>query len=95
MLPQQLGNAAFRPLQWEALTEVAEQKRDVLLTVATGGGKSLVYTLLGFLATRQRVVVVISPTIELMKSQLMEIERLVGRVPDCVLKAVALGTFLN
>jgi hypothetical protein len=88
---QRLGHPAFKPLQFEAL-EAVMLGRSVLLAVATNGGKSAIYSLLGLLSTNQRVVFIISPTVELIKSQLIELEAFAKRQPSVILTAVGLGT---
>jgi RecQ family ATP-dependent DNA helicase len=62
----QLGFAAFRPGQQEAV-EAALEGRDSLVVMPTGGGKSLCYQLPG-LATED-LTIVVSPLIALMNDQ--------------------------
>lgn len=60
------GESDFRPLQKEAILSSLSRK-DVLVVIATGGGKSLCYQMVGLI--RQNPVIVISPLISLMQDQ--------------------------
>lgn len=67
------GFDALRPLQREAM-DAALQGRDSLVVLPTGGGKSLCYQAPAVIS--DRLTVVISPLIALMKDQ---VDRLLGR----------------
>lgn len=73
LLKRLFGLDQFRPFQAEALTHVLE-KRDVLLLLPTGGGKSLVYQYVAGL--QEGLVLVVSPLIALMDDQVLKTEKL-------------------
>ncbi|MFT5124511.1 MAG: ATP-dependent DNA helicase RecQ [Kiritimatiellia bacterium] len=73
-LKENFGFEAFLEGQEEAIAEVVDQGRDVLLIMPTGSGKSLCYQLPALLL--DGVTLVISPLIALMKDQ---VDALVGR----------------
>lgn len=72
-LKRVFGLDQFRPFQAEALTHVLE-KRDLLLLLPTGGGKSLVYQYVAGLG--EGLVLVVSPLIALMDDQVLKTEKL-------------------
>lgn len=71
------GHDDFRPLQAEAI-EVAVQRRDVVVLLPTGSGKSLCYQVPALVASRRGlgVTIVVSPLIALMRDQ---VDALAGR----------------
>ena len=64
-LQRELGHACFRPGQREAV-EAAAARRDVLLVMPTGAGKSACYQLPALLDAK--LAVVVSPLVSLMAS---------------------------
>ena len=66
ILRQRFGHDDFQPGQWEPIRAVLE-KRDALVVMPTGSGKSLVYQLPALML--QGLTVVVSPLIALMKDQ--------------------------
>ncbi|MBI3852024.1 MAG: RecQ family ATP-dependent DNA helicase [Verrucomicrobia bacterium] len=79
LLKQMLGsNAEFREGQWEAIDQIANQRRRLLVVQRTGWGKSIVY----FLATKilrdagSGPTLLISPLLSLMRNQLLATEKL-------------------
>ena len=79
LLKQMLGpDAAFRDGQWEAIDQIANRRRRLLVVQRTGWGKSVVY----FLATKilrlggAGPTLLISPLLSLMRNQLLATEQL-------------------
>jgi ATP-dependent DNA helicase RecQ len=66
ILRERFGHADFQPGQWEPIRAVLE-KRDALVVMPTGSGKSLVYQLPALML--HGLTVVVSPLIALMKDQ--------------------------
>ena len=66
VLRERFGHDDFQPGQWDAVRAVLE-KRDALVVMPTGSGKSLVYQLPALLLPG--LTVVVSPLIALMKDQ--------------------------
>jgi ATP-dependent DNA helicase RecQ len=79
------GYSSFRPLQQEAMTAVLE-RRDSVVVMPTGGGKSLCYQAPALL--RAGVTVVVSPLISLMKDQ-------VDGLRECGVPAAQLNSSLD
>lgn len=79
LLQQMLGAGAdFRDGQWEAIDQIANQRRRLLVVQRTGWGKSIVY----FLATKilrdagAGPTLLISPLLSLMRNQILATEKL-------------------
>ena len=70
-LEDYFGHSAFRPLQEEVVDAILE-KRDVLMILPTGGGKSLCYQLPTLLM--EGVTVVVSPLLALMHDQVVALK---------------------
>lgn len=64
---QIFNNPAFRPYQQEAVN-ISMAKKDLLLCLPTGGGKSLCFQLPGLV--EKGVTIVVSPLIALIEDQL-------------------------
>ncbi|XP_031195365.1 Werner syndrome ATP-dependent helicase isoform X2 [Mastomys coucha] len=75
------GHCSFKPIQWKVIHSVLEERRDNVVVMATGYGKSLcfqyppVYT--------GKIGIVISPLISLMEDQVLQLE--MSNVPACLL----------
>ncbi|XP_076770121.1 bifunctional 3'-5' exonuclease/ATP-dependent helicase WRN isoform X2 [Arvicanthis niloticus] len=75
------GHCSFKPVQWKVIHSVLEERRDNVVVMATGYGKSLcfqyppVYT--------GKIGIVISPLISLMEDQVLQLE--MSNVPACLL----------
>jgi ATP-dependent DNA helicase RecQ len=87
LIQKHWGYSTLRPLQEEAMRAVLE-RRDSLLVLPTGGGKSLCYQAPAVLAGPGHTTVVISPLISLMKDQ-------VDGLQSCGIAAVQLDSSLS
>ena len=75
-LKKYFGYDDFRtPTQWAAISAVVSRTNDVFVSMPTGSGKSLVFQLPGLLLEDQRVTVVVSPLIALIKDQIYHLKR--------------------
>ena len=70
-LEHYFGHSAFRPLQEEVVDAILD-KQDVLMILATGGGKSLCYQLPTLLM--EGITVVVSPLLALMHDQVVALQ---------------------
>ncbi len=67
ILTKYWGYAEFRPLQEDIIKAVAEEGKDVLGLMPTGGGKSVIFQVAGL--SKEGMCIVITPLIALMKDQ--------------------------
>lgn len=72
VLLKYFGHTDFRPMQWQIIRSVVEERRDNCAVMATGYGKSLCYQLPALFTGG--VCVVISPLISLMEDQVQSLE---------------------
>ncbi|KAJ3643204.1 hypothetical protein Zmor_025928 [Zophobas morio] len=92
------GHQNFRPMQWEIISAIIYNRRDVCAVMSTGYGKSLCFQ---FPSTfLSGITLVISPLIALMEDQVLSLE--VSNIPACLLgtaqkkqKAVVEDIFKN
>ncbi|XP_048648716.1 Werner syndrome ATP-dependent helicase isoform X6 [Marmota marmota marmota] len=75
------GHNNFKPVQWKVIHSVLEERRDNVVVMATGYGKSLCFqyppVYIG------KIGIVISPLISLMEDQVLQLE--MSKVPTCFL----------
>ncbi|XP_015848271.1 bifunctional 3'-5' exonuclease/ATP-dependent helicase WRN isoform X1 [Peromyscus maniculatus bairdii] len=75
------GHCSFKPVQWKVIHSVLEERRDNVVVMATGYGKSLCFQYPPVYAGK--VGIVISPLISLMEDQVLQLE--MSNIPACLL----------
>uniref|UniRef100_A0A8C8S7K6 DNA 3'-5' helicase n=1 Tax=Pelusios castaneus TaxID=367368 RepID=A0A8C8S7K6_9SAUR len=75
------GHSCFKPVQWKVISSVLQDKRDNLVVMATGYGKSLCFQFPPIFT--EGTGIVISPLISLMEDQVLQLE--MSGVPACLL----------
>ncbi|XP_073910785.1 bifunctional 3'-5' exonuclease/ATP-dependent helicase WRN isoform X4 [Castor canadensis] len=75
------GHCSFKPLQWKVIHSVLEERRDNVVVMATGYGKSLCFQYPP--VYEGKIGIVISPLISLMEDQVLQLE--MSNVPACFL----------
>ncbi|XP_067850514.1 bifunctional 3'-5' exonuclease/ATP-dependent helicase WRN isoform X2 [Heptranchias perlo] len=75
------GHSNFKPVQWQVIYSVLQERRDNLVVMATGYGKSLCYQFPAIYTGG--VTVVISPLISLMEDQVLQLN--MSNVAACFL----------
>ncbi|KAF5901929.1 Werner syndrome ATP-dependent helicase, partial [Clarias magur] len=80
-LKMYFGHHSFKPVQWKVIQSVLEQKRDNLVVMATGYGKSLCFQFPPVYCVN--ISVVISPLIALMEDQVLQLQ--MSNIPACFL----------
>ncbi|XP_058381149.1 bifunctional 3'-5' exonuclease/ATP-dependent helicase WRN isoform X2 [Diceros bicornis minor] len=75
------GHSSFKPVQWKVIHSVLEERRDNVVVMATGSGKSLCFQYPPVYVGG--IGLVISPLISLMEDQVLQLE--MSNVPACFL----------
>ncbi|XP_042637133.1 Werner syndrome ATP-dependent helicase [Orycteropus afer afer] len=75
------GHSSFKPVQWKVIHSVLEERRDNVVVMATGYGKSLCFQYPPVYAGK--IGFVISPLISLMEDQVLQLE--MSNIPACFL----------
>ncbi|XP_075785437.1 bifunctional 3'-5' exonuclease/ATP-dependent helicase WRN isoform X1 [Pelodiscus sinensis] len=75
------GHSSFKPVQWKVISSVLQDKRDNLVVMATGYGKSLCFQFPPVYTSGTGIV--ISPLISLMEDQVLQLE--MSGIPACLL----------
>ncbi|XP_042684403.1 Werner syndrome ATP-dependent helicase isoform X3 [Centrocercus urophasianus] len=80
-LKMYFGHSSFKPVQWKVIRSVLEDKRDNLVVMATGYGKSLCYQFPPVYTGGTGIV--ISPLISLMEDQVLQLT--MSGISSCLL----------
>ncbi|XP_048877228.1 Werner syndrome ATP-dependent helicase homolog isoform X2 [Brienomyrus brachyistius] len=80
-LKKYFGHSSFKPVQWKAIYSILNERRDNLVVMATGYGKSLCFQFPPVYCGG--VSVVISPLIALMEDQVLQLT--MSNIPACFL----------
>ncbi|KFR01889.1 Werner syndrome ATP-dependent helicase, partial [Nipponia nippon] len=75
------GHSSFKPVQWKVINSLLEERRDNLVVMATGYGKSLCYQFPPVYTGNTAIV--ISPLISLMEDQVLQLT--MSGIPACLL----------
>ncbi|KAE8631557.1 hypothetical protein XENTR_v10001231 [Xenopus tropicalis] len=75
------GHSSFKPVQWKVIHSVLRERRDNLVVMATGYGKSLCYQFAPVYTSG--IGIVICPLISLMEDQVLQLE--MSNIPSCFL----------
>ncbi|XP_060092952.1 bifunctional 3'-5' exonuclease/ATP-dependent helicase WRN isoform X3 [Heteronotia binoei] len=75
------GHSSFKPVQWKVISSVLQDRRDNLVVMATGYGKSLCYQFPPVYTGGTGIV--ICPLISLMEDQVLQLE--MSGIPACLL----------
>ncbi|XP_075460126.1 bifunctional 3'-5' exonuclease/ATP-dependent helicase WRN isoform X3 [Ascaphus truei] len=75
------GHSSFKPVQWKVIYSILKERRDNLVVMATGYGKSLCYQFAPVYTSG--IGIVISPLISLMEDQVLQLE--MSNIPSCFL----------
>ncbi|XP_058029205.1 bifunctional 3'-5' exonuclease/ATP-dependent helicase WRN isoform X3 [Ahaetulla prasina] len=80
-LKMYFGHSSFKPVQWKVISSVLQERRDNLVVMATGYGKSLCFQFPPVCTGGTGIV--ISPLISLMEDQVLQLK--MSGVPACLL----------
>lgn len=80
-LQTNFGHGAFRPMQWDIIRSIIEDKRDNCVVMPTGYGKSLCFQFPAVFT--KGITLVVSPLISLMQDQVSALS--VANIPACFL----------
>ncbi|XP_075412832.1 bifunctional 3'-5' exonuclease/ATP-dependent helicase WRN isoform X2 [Tenrec ecaudatus] len=75
------GHSSFKPVQWKVIHSVLEERRDNVVVMATGYGKSLCFQYPP--VYEGKIGIVISPLISLMEDQVLQLA--MSNIPACFL----------
>ncbi|XP_071970116.1 bifunctional 3'-5' exonuclease/ATP-dependent helicase WRN isoform X3 [Engystomops pustulosus] len=75
------GHSSFKPVQWKVIHSILKERRDNLVVMATGYGKSLCYQFAPVYTSC--IGIVISPLISLMEDQVLQLT--MSNIPACFL----------
>ncbi|XP_075006425.1 bifunctional 3'-5' exonuclease/ATP-dependent helicase WRN isoform X2 [Calonectris borealis] len=75
------GHSSFKPVQWKVINSLLEDRRDNLVVMATGYGKSLCYQFPPVYTGHTGIV--ICPLISLMEDQVLQLQ--MSGIPACLL----------
>ncbi|KAM4708899.1 bifunctional 3'-5' exonuclease/ATP-dependent helicase WRN [Discoglossus pictus] len=85
------GHSNFKPVQWKVISSILKERRDNLVVMATGYGKSLCYQFAPVYSSG--IGIVISPLISLMEDQVLQLE--MSNIPSCFLGSAQSKNVLN
>ncbi|XP_041086155.1 Werner syndrome ATP-dependent helicase homolog isoform X2 [Polyodon spathula] len=80
-LKMYFGHSNFKPVQWKVVYSVLQERRDNVVVMATGYGKSLCFQFLPVYTGG--IGIVISPLISLMEDQVLQLQ--MSNIPACFL----------
>ncbi|XP_030168169.1 Werner syndrome ATP-dependent helicase isoform X2 [Lynx canadensis] len=80
-LKKYFGHSSFKPVQWKVIHSVLEERRDNVVVMATGYGKSLCFQFPPVYVGK--IGLVISPLISLMEDQVLQLQ--MSNIPACFL----------
>ncbi|XP_053434433.1 bifunctional 3'-5' exonuclease/ATP-dependent helicase WRN isoform X2 [Nycticebus coucang] len=85
------GHSSFKPVQWKVIHSVLEERRDNVVVMATGYGKSLCFQYPPVYVGK--IGLVIAPLISLMEDQVLQLK--MSNIPACFLGSAQSKNILN